>query len=182
MTPGPLRVWTHPIILEFAAGMLLAVAFRFGARIPGWAAVVVAMGGVACIVLFANFASPPPPSFTLRPLVWGLPCVLIVVSATLGLRLNVPHLVARGVNALGDASYALYLIHPLMMAVIIVSRGRGYITGNVVRRHCGVRNHRCPGTYRVLLRATIAGQITALAGARRKRALLIGDRLLEVNK
>ena len=48
-----------------------------------------------------------------RPFVWGFPPVLIVAAAALGPeRVHAPTLPTRAAMAIGDASYALYLVHP----------------------------------------------------------------------
>jgi exopolysaccharide production protein ExoZ len=49
---------------------------------------------------------------------WGIPVAFIFGGAVLGRELNFGPL-RRPIKALGDASYALYLLHSLMLAVVL---------------------------------------------------------------
>jgi peptidoglycan/LPS O-acetylase OafA/YrhL len=116
-----LRFWTQPIMLEFVAGMWLAVLRRRDMALPpvlGWI-----LGGLAVVWLIldpgrlAADGGITPNDFR-RLLNWGLPAVAVIAVMTLGratpagakplLRIGEP---------LGDASYALYLTHPFVMIV-----------------------------------------------------------------
>jgi exopolysaccharide production protein ExoZ len=114
-TAAPLMAYTNPIILEFAAGVLLA-ELRLRSRLPGpyW---VIPMLGAAALILWLFAPSILPDGWT-RLLLWGVPSVLIVTSAVLceaaGKFIRVPAL-----KMLGDASYAIYLVHPLLVQTII---------------------------------------------------------------
>jgi peptidoglycan/LPS O-acetylase OafA/YrhL len=112
--PGPLNFWSQAIILEFAAGMWIGLAWLKGVRIGAWLAAALAFAGLAILLL----ADPNAVDFAgvQRLWRWGLPAALIVAAAAL---LPMPRLDAsRSMGALskvGDASYALYLCHPFVL-------------------------------------------------------------------
>ncbi len=103
-----LMFWSDPIILEFLMGCYLALARQAGWRLPAPAALLLAMAGIVGSVLNSGSAA------ELRPLVVGLPALMLVAAAALGPSL--PRLApTRIAILLGDASYALYLSHPLFI-------------------------------------------------------------------
>ncbi len=100
-----LGTWASPIVLEFCAGMGIALLVdRVGLARPVRAALVcAAIAGFA----FAPVSLP-------RPLAWGVPAAGLVAAATLGRQR--PHgAFERMLERWGDASYALYLVHPFVM-------------------------------------------------------------------
>ena len=111
-----LRVFLgNAIAVEFCFGLILAYLFRQwpwftpAARllwIPGFALIVIA----PLVVPHANTNGLPSPT---RVLAWGVPAFLIVLSF-LSLNPNRTPL-QRLMVLLGDASYAIYLTHPLVM-------------------------------------------------------------------
>ncbi len=118
--PYPFAYWFNPIILEFVCGMVLAVAYRDGLRLPSWASYGLLAAGLAALA----WAWAYPLSWAWRFPSWGLPSVAIVAALTLA---RVP--VAR--NAfwrvfafLGDASYSLYLFHTLSLPLSYIVLGR----------------------------------------------------------
>ena len=104
----PLAFWTDPIVLEFALGVLIALAARAGGR-AGWPGVLALMLACAAAAMAAQFSPAD-----IRVLVRGVPCALLVFCA-LSIRQ-----VAPPVLLVGDASYALYLIHPFPMRALRV--------------------------------------------------------------
>lgn len=104
-----LRFLTQPVLLEFAAGMAigwlhpLLPASRYAAR---WA-VPAAAGGLVALVMVAQWPLPGGWPATL------LPACAVVLAALVaekgGLAFDWPP-----VRALGDASFALYLVHPFV--------------------------------------------------------------------
>lgn len=112
-----LRFVGNPIILEFALGILVAVAPR---RIAwgGPALLAGAAGLAASLALDLTRMSEPGSIFDLsapwRVLVWGIPGALIVWGA-LQLEPLVKGRWADPAVYMGDASYALYLSHGLAM-------------------------------------------------------------------
>lgn len=109
--------WTDPIILEFGLGMLLAVAAGRGWR-AGWLAPLLL---VASLVL-AWFA----PAGAPRALERGVPAALLVFCALSWTRLP------GWIVLLGDASYALYLVHPFPMRALRVLFARVALGGAAV--------------------------------------------------
>lgn len=112
--PMPLAFWTSPLILEFAFGALLGLARAEGIRLG------VLIRGVLMIVGLVLLMMVPEPSLPLHPFVYGLPAALLVAAAALGHDGEpghdaAPSLAIRSAAALGDASYALYLIHPFVL-------------------------------------------------------------------
>jgi len=106
--PGPqLTFWSNPIILEFCAGMLLALI------LPGPALSVPARLALAALsVAGLHFAMAAPPQW--RAAVYGIPALLLVAAAVLGAPARMSRVEMLLVR-LGDASYAMYLVHPFIM-------------------------------------------------------------------
>ncbi len=100
-----LGTWASPIVLEFCAGQ--GIALLVGrVRLPP--AVRAGLVGAA----IAGFAFAP--ASLPRPLAWGGPSVALVAAATLG-RERSHGAFERMLERWGDASYALYLVHPFVM-------------------------------------------------------------------
>ncbi|MCU0818528.1 MAG: acyltransferase [Beijerinckiaceae bacterium] len=120
--PTPISFWSKPIVLEFVAGMGIALAHRRGIRLPR--PTQLAMLVTAFVILFADpmGASVKPenwitPNDGVRLFCWGLPAALLMAAFMLSpaadQRAEGP--LARFWVHLGDASYALYLIHPFVI-------------------------------------------------------------------
>ena len=119
-----LTYWSNPIVLEFAAGMAIALVFASDWRCGN----VVSLATIAIAFVFLGMdimglANEAPGTITpngfARLLSWGAPMALIVAAIVL----RKPSTQSTGVisNALtkmGDASYALYLFHPLAIIVL----------------------------------------------------------------
>lgn len=102
--------YTSPLLLEFAAGIGLAVLWRQG-RLPGraggWSMMALGLGVFAILELNGLYAE------DLRVLLWGLPAWLLVAGA-----LSAGVVGRHGPAALlGDASYSIYLMHPLLVGL-----------------------------------------------------------------
>jgi exopolysaccharide production protein ExoZ len=111
--PNPFAFWCDPLILEFVFGMLIAAALRDGLRLPSWLAFGVIVVAVAAFLLEEHFALA-----TSRVLNWGLPSALIVAGLTLNTGSAGDQrsgLFARAFGFLGEASYAIYLVHPFAL-------------------------------------------------------------------
>jgi peptidoglycan/LPS O-acetylase OafA/YrhL len=112
--PEPFAFWCDPMLLEFAFGMGLGLAYREGLRVPnavGWILIAAGVIGIA-------LAPWPPWGYSgLRFLTWGGPALLIVAGATLG-GLAVPPR-WRPLVLLGEASYALYLLHSIPVRAVL---------------------------------------------------------------
>ncbi|WP_370692848.1 acyltransferase family protein [Methylobacterium sp.] len=127
--PTPLAFWSSPIVLEFALGAGLALARAHGLRLA-----TVARWALA-VVGFAGLAAAGETDAVMRPLAYGGPALLLVAAAALG-RERGPSAAGRGragaaVVALGDASYALYLIHPFVLRGTREALGRLGLAGPV---------------------------------------------------
>ncbi|MBV8775656.1 MAG: acyltransferase [Alphaproteobacteria bacterium] len=108
--PHPLDYWTDPIILEFAFGVGVAAALRAGIRLPFWGSLGLVLAGAMMVL-----AIDPLPE--LRWLRFGVPAALLVAACVLT---RAPRLAAwpwLAMGFLGDASYALYLTHPIALAL-----------------------------------------------------------------
>jgi exopolysaccharide production protein ExoZ len=119
--PVPLRFWSQPIILEFVLGMAIAEAFNRGIRLPGRIAIPIALIGLALLLADpAGITAKPEnvilPNDITRLLALGLPTALILASLVLWqVPARDPAPVSRLAVSLGDASYALYLVHPFVI-------------------------------------------------------------------
>lgn len=115
--PPVIRFWSNPIILEFAFGALIGLACLEGNRLSPVPALLLVAAGL--ILLQAGDWMGIEPVGGLRPLIWGLPAAMIVAGLSLGpadsrTDEGEPSLPQR----LGDASYALYLLHPLVIRAL----------------------------------------------------------------
>ena len=106
------QTYTDPILLEFAAGLALAVAAARG-RLPGRpaSAALAAVGAAA----FAAQPFLPESGPAWRLLLWGLPALLIVTGA-LGLERRAESWLGAVLFKLGGASYAIYLLHGMVVS------------------------------------------------------------------
>ncbi len=106
---------TRPVSLLFLAGLALAIYRDRGGALPPWSrALAAGLGGVALKLLPAPSE---PAALGFDYLLWaGLPALLLAIALLAG-PLRLPFFPA--INRLGDASYALYLLHvPLAHAWI----------------------------------------------------------------
>ena len=103
-----LQTWSDPIVLEFCAGMLLAL-------LPGkftlHAAIRVAIVVGALILLYLQ------PGWN-RLAAYGIPAAALVFAAIIGKPAPGMPRVEIWLIRLGDASYALYLVHPFVMRAV----------------------------------------------------------------
>ena len=113
--PGPLRIAHNPLILEFVAGCWLAFLYnriRFGTFSLGLASVST---GVMLFVAggWVDYRSIP------LFIVWGIPSIFIVGGALMMEQSGkMPAFIDR-LGHLGDSSYALYLIHVLVISIVL---------------------------------------------------------------
>ena len=109
--PQPFAFWCDPVILEFCFGMLIALAWREGARLPRGAAALLVIAGFAALALGTMTGGWP------RLLLWGVPAAAIVAGAVLaGPREG--GAITRVFVFLGDASYSIYLVHWLAILAL----------------------------------------------------------------
>ncbi|SFG60038.1 acyltransferase family protein [Methylobacterium gossipiicola] len=108
--PTPLGFWGSPIVLEFALGAGLGLARARGLRLSLAPRLALAAAGLFSL---AGAGEPAPPW---RPLAYGGPALLLVAAAALGRETEGRgNRITGAVVALGDASYALYLVHPFVL-------------------------------------------------------------------
>ncbi len=109
-----LRFWTDPIILEFVFGMLIGLLYREGLRLPralGWALFA---GGIALFLASAQTHA----LLGGRLIPWGIPAIAAVAGATLG-AVAASGAIWRGLVLVGEASYALYLTHAVVVRGLV---------------------------------------------------------------
>lgn len=114
--PVPIWFWSEPIVLEFAFGMALALLAEKGCllRPTGRLGLI----AVALLLLHFNLAKPGGALVLPQVLAYGVPAAILVAAAVLGpVSLAWPG-VEFSVAALGDASYALYLVHPFAIRAL----------------------------------------------------------------
>lgn len=115
--PLPFGFWADPIVLEFALGAGLGLARVAGLRLPSPVRWGLAGLGLAGLLLAARFlgGGGEVSGFT-RPLLVGMPALMLVAAAALGPAGEAgASLPVRALARLGDASYALYLVHPFAL-------------------------------------------------------------------
>ena len=109
----PFGFWGQPIVLEFAAGMGLAVLRQKGLRLHGGLRVLVGLAGVAVLMAAAHVGEG---QGIWSVVAWnGSAAVLLVLAAGCGREGPVPPAPVRALATIGDASYALYLVHPFVI-------------------------------------------------------------------
>ena len=108
--PQPLGFWTDPIVLEFVYGMALGYLYAEGLRLGPAPRALLAAGAILALVaaasLYGVWAIP------WRALAYGVPAAMLVAAVALGRKSRDEGRLARIGAAVGDASYALYLVHP----------------------------------------------------------------------
>ena len=110
--PLPFGFWGQPIVLEFAAGMGLAVLRGRGLRLNAPMRGLAALAGVGVLLLAARQGEGAGWSVV----AWnGSAAVLLVLSAACGREGREPPAAVKALARLGDASYALYLVHPFVI-------------------------------------------------------------------
>jgi exopolysaccharide production protein ExoZ len=109
-------IWLNPIILEFLFGVSLGVLYLNGFRLPPMVCLILVVAGVALFALSIPLHYYAPPiqnlNFT-RPFAWGIPALLIVSGAALSSQPLPANYLTKSLALLGDASYCIYLSHPL---------------------------------------------------------------------
>ncbi|HKM64455.1 MAG TPA: acyltransferase [Acidisphaera sp.] len=104
-----LAFWTDPIVLEFAFGVLLATLALSGARLTPAPRLLLVFAALALLVVSDRLPELP------RGLAYGVPCTLLMAAAVLAPVRPIRSRWTEFWVLLGDASYALYLVHPFPM-------------------------------------------------------------------
>lgn len=113
-----LAAW-WPLLLEFALGVVLFLAVT-RRRISGRGGTAIAMLGAALLLTMPWLMRYDPDEYRslARVACWGLPAAMIVLGAVTAERSGWA-VRSRAVLLLGAASYALYLLHPIAIGVLI---------------------------------------------------------------
>jgi exopolysaccharide production protein ExoZ len=111
---GPvLRAYTSPLLLEFAAGIILS---RVHFRLREWAGWGLLAAGVMVFGVAGLAGGPDSGGFLGDIVLGGASCMLVGGALAIEARGAWPRMPAM--LALGDASYAFYLFHLLVLAVL----------------------------------------------------------------
>lgn len=119
--PLPVAFWADPVVLEFGMGAALGLARVQGLRCPARVRLALAGLGLGGLVLAgASLAGAAEVPGFARPLLAGLPALALVAAAALGPERRGDGVAAlpapiRALSRMGDASYALYLVHPFAL-------------------------------------------------------------------
>jgi exopolysaccharide production protein ExoZ len=111
--------WTRSIILEFGFGMIIGHMALTGVR-PSRA--TASLLGIAALGLFA-VGTLAPTFLPDRALLYGLPSALLVIAALAFQDDGQGNPAIRLLTQLGDASYALYLLHPFVLRGLAIAAG-----------------------------------------------------------
>jgi exopolysaccharide production protein ExoZ len=106
-------VYTSPLLLEFGAGVLLGAAYLNDVKLPGWAAVIAIILGFSGVALGEVFAT----TDQMRVLMLGIPSLLLV-SGCVSLEERISRKPSSILLSLGNASYSVYLFHPVAIGAI----------------------------------------------------------------
>ncbi|MDL2402693.1 acyltransferase family protein [Rhizobium mayense] len=105
------RVFAAPMILEFAAGVIIARLWTSSFRIPFHIAVALMVGGFVLLLISAWLTDLD------RSLRWGVAAALLILGAVFAEReRGSPELAVM--HFLGDASYSIYIWHVLTAVVV----------------------------------------------------------------
>ena len=130
--PHSFAVWQfyqNDIVLEFFYGMVLARMFMAGGRLPRPLSIVLLLAGAAWTILSVNWLGLP------RSIDFGVPAAMIV-CATIALEREIGPHIGRPLLFLGNASYAMYLFHPLFAPAGAVIAGRLHLGAGVGTALC----------------------------------------------
>lgn len=116
---GPRAMLSNPIVFDFWFGILLCQVHLSGWRPRRWQRRLLVVLAVAAMVAFSPIAH----YSAYRPLMWGIPAVLLL-AATLDLSGGSSRWTRAGI-ALGSLSYSLYLAHMLVVEPIAHSFRKG---------------------------------------------------------
>ena len=115
--PNPWGYWSHALILEFVMGMCIALLFRAGFRIGKGAYWTLLAAATAILIWSATQGHFFSPSDNQRLFIWGVPMLFTVVAMTLSRTPVLTGAFWRFWGFIGDASYSIYLIHTLTIAL-----------------------------------------------------------------
>jgi exopolysaccharide production protein ExoZ len=125
-----LAFWGDPIVIEFVFGMLLGLTRTRGVSLPFAARLMLAAAAVVLLHfdLVRSDAPLPLPAIA----AYGVPAAMLVAAAAFHRDSETPWRFERPLATLGDASYALYLVHPFAIRVLrelVLALGAGALLG-----------------------------------------------------
>jgi exopolysaccharide production protein ExoZ len=123
-TNALLITYTNPLLLEFASGVILGVIYLNGGRLPQRLALVTIAVAFSGLMIDEYLFS-----VRQRFLLLGAPAFLVVLGA-ISLEQALVKRPLRPLALLGDASYSLYLFHPIAAAIVALLWARLLGTGH----------------------------------------------------
>lgn len=114
-----LLFWSHPIALEFAFGMLIALSLFHGLTLPNWTRIAMIVIALCLWMIPLSWLSNEAPGLYSWPrmAIWGGGAIMIVAAAVLG-PTSFKSRWSQVIANLGDSSYALYLMHPFAFSLV----------------------------------------------------------------
>jgi exopolysaccharide production protein ExoZ len=106
-----LQFWTRSIIIEFGLGMIIGHMALSGVRPDRTTGIVLIVMGI-CLLVFGKVFPLFVPD---RALLFGLPAALFVMAALAFDKSQDNAPAIKMFASLGDASYAIYLLHPFVL-------------------------------------------------------------------
>lgn len=108
------RFYGHPIIWEFAFGIIIGAAYRKNLYLPNFLGFLFALIGIVLLI-----ASPAYSELIdrMRHIHYGIPALLIMAGATLT-KYGQQLIIARPFMLVGEISYSIYLCHPFVIGLI----------------------------------------------------------------
>lgn len=125
--PHAFPVWQfylNDIVLEFLFGMVIARYFMLQRAVPRALSTLLLIAGAGWTLWSDNSLGLP------RCVDFGIPAAMIVF-ATIALEREVGPHISPGMLFLGNASYAIYLFHPLLAPAGAVIAGRLHLPGSL---------------------------------------------------
>jgi len=107
--PVPIAFWGQPLVLEFLGGVGVALIYRTGVTFGGRAALALIVGGLVLLIALHGLGLNP---YLTRAIYHGVPALMIVLAVVLGPFGRSAGPVQRFLEAGGEASYAIYVMHP----------------------------------------------------------------------
>lgn len=106
---------TRPLLLEFAAGVILAANYRSICKWPSWLGCGLILAACASLLMFSGADD----ADGQRVFSYGIAAAMLVTGALVLERYIRQH-GSRLLETLGDASYSIYLLHSLVIGFVAV--------------------------------------------------------------
>lgn len=119
-----LHFWTRSIIIEFGLGMIIGHMALSGIRPDRKMGLALGIIGLVLLAFGSTFSAFLPD----RALLFGLPAALLVIAALAFNGEQESGTASRILISLGDASYAIYLLHPFVLRGIRVVASQLLVT------------------------------------------------------